>query len=201
MSPNVLRRFIVIVGIATVVMFGVWTGTSYFSPPPGDYEVRKGDIHLRGGEWQAALADFTAALEEQPDHRGALMGRAIAYLQGGQAVEAEAEFTYLIDYLTDTLVEDDPTGRGTLAAAYANRGILRDRDGRHEAALEDYIESLRIDQGAVSGPNIFHKVLHDARPSTVRDRAQYLYDQFQLPADQRVLSVPELDARQRMHKP
>lgn len=200
-DSRVLKRFITIAIVATLVMFAFWTFLPWFRPPPGDFETRQGDIHLRSSEWPEALEDFEAALDNSPDHRGALMGRAIALLELGQVREAEIAYRDLIEFMTSTLDPEDPTGRGVLAAAYANRGILRDREGRHEEALRDYIASLNVDAGAVSGPNIFHKILHDARPSTVRDRAIYLQEQLGLPEEERVFQIPELDARQRMHKP
>jgi tetratricopeptide (TPR) repeat protein len=201
MSPNIIRRFIIILVAGSTAAFLIALATDYFDTPPGDYEVRQGDIHLSSGEYDEALADFDRALEEQPDHRGALMGRALVFLQTGRDAEAEAELTYLIDTLEGTLAEDDTTGQGALAAAYANRGIVRDRQGSHERALADYVKALQVDEGAVEGPNLGHRILHDARPSTVRDRARYLYEQFQLPEAERVLTMPDRDAQQRMHKP
>jgi tetratricopeptide (TPR) repeat protein len=131
------------------------------------------------------------------------MGRAVVFVQSERYDEAMAELDYLIGYLGETLEDDDVTGHGALAAAYANRGILHDRQGRHEAALEDYIEALRVDEGAVSGPGLAHELLYkkSGPVSSVLDRARYLYEQFQLPEDQRLLSVPELDAEQRIYKP
>jgi len=202
MNPNVLRRFIVLMAIMTVIVGLGWIFYGYINPSePGDFEVRQGDIHLSSGEYEEALEDFNAALEVSPNHRGALMGRAIAFLQMERTLDAEAEFNYLIKYLEDTLEPDDTTGVGVLAAAYANRGILYDRQGKYEQALESYVKSIQIDSGAVEGPGIVNKILHDPNPSTVMKRARYIHEQLQLPEDQRLLSIPELDAKERMHKP
>jgi tetratricopeptide (TPR) repeat protein len=201
MNAKVLRRFVILMAILTVAGFTFWAVHGYLNRPPGDFQVNRGDIHLKGGEWADALEDFDLALEQQPDHRGALMGRALVFLNTGRDPEAEAELTYLIGYLKRTLEPDDPTGLGTLAAAHANLGILYDRQGRFEDALANYVEALKTDEGAVDGPNIFDKVLYEARPSTVRDRAIYIHEQLKLPEGERLMRVPELDARQRMHKP
>jgi tetratricopeptide (TPR) repeat protein len=97
---------------------------------------------------------------------------------------------------------DDKTGVGALAAAHANRGIVLDRTGRYEEALDSYVESLKIDQEVVEGPGVVHKILYGGdRVSSVRDRAVYIYEQLKLPEEERVLSVPEIDEQQRMHKP
>jgi len=52
------------------------------------------------------------------------MGRALVFIQTEQYVEAESELTYMIGWMEENLQVDDPTGRGALAAAYANKGIL-----------------------------------------------------------------------------
>ncbi len=202
-DPKVLRRFVILLGVATFVMFSFWAVfRSYLDAPPGDFEVRQGDILLGDGKYGKALERFNAALGESPDHRGALMGRALVFLQTERDVEARAEFTYLIDYLRKSLAPDDSTGAATLAAAYANRGILHDRLGRYENALADYIEAMKVDEGAVDGPSLIDKVIYGTpRPATIRQRAIYLSQQLALPARKRLLRIPEKDAEQRMYKP
>ena len=203
MNPRVLRRFVVLCAIVTFAMFSLWAVIDYFTASlPGDYEVRQGDILLTDKKYDQALERFDAALKVSPNHRGALIGRAITFLQSGRDDEAEVEFTYLIDYLTRTLGADDPTGRGVLAGAYANRGILYDRGNRPEQALADYRRALRIDPGAVEGPGLAHRIIYgNSRPATVKDRAVYLEQQLALPESERLLRIPELDERQRAYKP
>ncbi|MDX1484140.1 MAG: tetratricopeptide repeat protein [Alphaproteobacteria bacterium] len=203
MDPRVLRRFIIIGAIATFVAFSGWTVAKLFLyEEPGDYYTREGDIRLGDGRYDEAIESFNKALAEMPNHRGALMGRALVFMRTGKAREAEAELSQLIDFLTKTLKPDDRTGIGVLAAAYANRGILNDRAGRYHAALADYIAALKTDAGVLDGPGLFDKILYGTpRPSTVRDRAIYLKEQLALPPEKRLLRVPEIDAQQRMHKP
>ena len=202
MNPRVLRRFIILLFVATLVVATVTVFyDSVFVRPPGDYETERGDNLLSGGDYEGALSYFDEALAIAPKHRGAMMGRALVFIATGRYAEAIAELDALIAYLNETLAPDDPTGRGALAAAYANRGIVEDREARYRTALADYIKALQIDDEAVAGPGIVHKILYDPRPSTVRDRARYLYEQLKLPEAKRVLRVPELDAKQRMYKP
>ena len=164
--------------------------------------MRQGDILLTDGKFEAAIERFDAALAVSPDHRGALMGKGIAYLQSDRSAEAEASFTYLIKTLPRTLAADDATGRAVLSGAYANRGILHDRRGKYEAALADYTQALAIDPDAVKGPGLLHRILYgDTHPATVRQRAAYLQQQLTLPENERVMRLPEADARQRMYKP
>jgi len=202
MNRQILRRYVLYMFVA-ILLAGALTMAydSMVSRPPGDYETERGDIHLNIGEYGQALDYFNQALGKAPDHRGALMGRALVFIQTERYPEALAELDYLINFLERTVEPDDKTGIGALAAAYANRGVVRDRDGDYEAALKDYVTALKVDEGAVSGPDLIDKILYDPRPSTVRDRARYIHEQLQLPEDQRLLSVPELDAKQRMYKP
>lgn len=201
MKSNVGRRFFTLVLILVVAGSSLALIMAHLNQPPGDLSTRRGDIHLSAGEYKKALEDFNIALEEQPDHRGALMGRALVYLQTDQPRLAEAELNHLITFLEGTVRDDDATGLGALAAAYANRGILHDRGHQHEQALADYLRALELDAGAVDGPGLGHRIIHHARPSSVRERALYLMDQLSLPESERVLVVPEIDDRQRMHRP
>ncbi len=202
MNANVLRRFVVLLFVATL---GVATFTmfydSFFNRPPGDFETEKGDINLQSDNFDKALDWFDQALVASPNHRGAMMGRAIVFMETERYELAADELGRLIDFLETSLVPDDKTGIGALAAASANRGIVHDREGRYEAALEDYIAALTVDAGAVEGPGIVVKILYNPRPHTVRDRAQYLYEQLQLPESERRLRAPEIDAEQRRYKP
>ena len=204
MTRQPTRRFAVVLSAAGLALVVLWSLLKpyLYDAPPGDYEVRQGDILLTDGKYNAAIERFEAALAVSPDHRGALMGKGIAFLQSGRPAQAEAAFTHLIDMLPRTLAADDATGRGVLSGAYANRGILHDRLGRYEAALADYEQALAIDPEAVEGPGLLHRILYgDARPAAVRQRAAYLEHQLALPESERVMRVPELDERQRMYKP
>ncbi len=203
MNPRVLRRFIIIAAIATFVAFSGWMVTKVMvTSEPGDYYTREGDIRLGDARYADALESFNKALGEMPDHRGALMGRALVFMRSGQEREAMAELSYLIRFLNRTLTSDDRTGGGVLAAAYANRGIVHDRAGRYEKALKDYISAIETDAGVLEGPGLFDKIIYGTpRPSTVRDRAIYLTEQLALPRGERLLRVPEIDDKQRMYKP
>lgn len=203
MNTRVLRRFVILLAVATGAMLTVWTIVlPMVRSPPGDYETRQGDILLGDGKLDEALARFDEALAASPDHRGALMGRALVFIQSESYPDAKAELTYLIRFLTRSLDRSDLTGRGVLAAAYANRGIVHDRLGHYRKALEDYVAAIRTDEGTLEGPGLFEKIIYGTpRPSTVRKRARYIYEQLQLPPEKRLLRVPEIDRKQRMHKP
>ena len=205
MNRRVLRRFVILMVILTVVVVLFRDVIeAQFDRPPGDYHTEVGSNRLVDGLYDQAMEEFNKALEESPDHRGALMGRALIYIQTERYEDAVGELGYLIERLQITLESEpnDRTGQGVLAAAFANRGIVHDRRGLYEEALADYIAALRTDPGAIEGPDIFQKILLGGdQISTVRDRAEYLHQQLQLPENERLLSLPELDDQQFMYKP
>jgi tetratricopeptide (TPR) repeat protein len=203
MNPRVLRRFVVLMICLVVAVTFIWPLLEgYVERPPGDYYTEVGSNRLQEGAFEEALKHFDLALAEAPNHRGALMGRAIVFTQTDRPDEAVAEYTHLIGYLKKALPENDKTGRAVLAAAYANRGIVHDRAGRYKKALDDYARAIRTDEGAVDEPGVIHKILYgNSYPSSVRKRAQYIYEQLQKPAGERLMRVPEIDAKQRMFKP
>lgn len=203
MSARTIRRFIVLMTILIIVSGGFYLVRKGFeSRAPGDFDVEMGDNRLTEGKYAEALIHFDKALKETPDHRGALMGRSIVYIQTERYPEAVAELSYLINFLKGSLESDDATGNATLAGAYANRGIVHDLTGRYQKALDDYIQALKTDAEAVDEPGVIHKILYaDPNPSSVRKRAQYIYEQLQKPTGERLMRVPEIDAKQRMRKP
>ena len=189
--------------IATFVMFTVWAFVrSYMNRPPGDYETEVCDIRLKDKIYDEAMEAANKALAKTPNHRGAIMCKALIYISQKDYANANNELDYLIKYLESNLETDDLTGIGTLAAAYANRGIIKDRNKNYEGALADYIKALGIDHESVAGPGLGTIILnYKYKSSSVKNRALYLNEQLQLPEAERVLSIKELDEGQVMHKP
>ena len=203
MNPNILKRFIIYMAILTFVMFTLWAFVrSFMNRPGGDYETEVCDIRLKDKQYEKAVDAANKALEKTPNHRGALMCKALVFISQKKYLEANEELSNLIIFLEKNLVDDDTTGIGTLAAAYANRGIIKDRNKDYQGALKDYIKALGIDHEAVAGPGLGTVILnYKFKSSSVKERALYLYEQLQLPEDERVLSIQELDEGQVMHKP
>ena len=189
--------------ILTFVMFTVWALIrSFMNRPPGDYETEVCDNRLKDKLYDKAIQAANTALEKTPNHRGAIMCKALVFISQKMYLEANEELNYLINFLEKTIEDDDLTGIGTLAAAYANRGIIKDRNKNYEEALQDYVKALGIDDEAVAGPGLGTVILnYKFKSSSVKERALYLNEQLQLPENERVLSIKELDEGQVMHKP
>ena len=202
-KTNTLKRFIIYMAILTFVMFTVWGFVrSFMNRPAGDYETEVCDIRLKDKKYKEALEAANKALNKTPNHRGAMMCKALVFISEKKYIEADKVLTNLIFFLKKNLENDDRTGIGTLAAAYANRGIIKDRNKNYEGALKDYVKALGIDYEAVAGPGLGTIILnYKFKSSSVKERALYLNEQLQLPEDERVLSIKELDEGQVMHKP
>ncbi len=202
-NANVLKRFVIYMAILTFVMFTVWGFVrSFMDRPPGDYETEVCDIRLKDKKYNQALEAANEALRKTPNHRGAMMCKALVFISEKKYIEANTVLTNLIIFLEKNLEEDDKTGIGTLAAAYANRGIIKDRNKKYEEAFKDYVKALGIDHEAVAGPGLGTVILnYKFKSSSVKERALYLNEQLQLPENERVLSIKELDEGQVMHKP
>jgi len=202
-NARVLKRFVIYMAILTFVMFTVWGFVrSFMNRPPGDYETEVCDIRLKDKKYKQALEAANKALDKTPNHRGAMMCKALVFISEKKYIKADNILSDLVIFLEKNLEKDDKTGIGTLAAAYANRGIIKDRNKNYEEALKDYIKALGIDHEAVAGPGLGTIILnYKFKSSSVRERALYLNEQLQLPEDERVLSIKELDEGQVMHKP
>ena len=189
--------------VLTFVMFTIWGFVrSFMDRPAGDYETEVCDIRLKDKKYEQALEEANKALKKTQNHRGALMCKALVFISEKKYIEADKVLSNLIIFLEKNVEDDDKTGIGTLAAAYANRGIIKDRNKKYKEALEDYVKALGIDHEAVAGPGLGTIILnYKFKSSSVKERALYLNEQLQLPEDERILSIKELDEGQVMHKP
>ena len=180
----------VVLGIFLAAGAAFVYGRVFSEETPGDFMVRKGNYRLEDGLFEDAIRQFEAALDKNPEHPGAHLGLAITFLQMGRLEEAIAKFNQTLSL--------DPE----MAAAYADRGIAWDRLGEYEKALADYRTALELDAVLTKGPGWLWRFLRnvDEKPSTIKDRADYLETELSKPAGERLLQVPEEDEKQRMYK-
>lgn len=105
------------------------------APPPDDAHLiiddhfTVGTIALQQGEWQHAIDNFSAAIDEDPDDTEALEHRSTAYLAAGNAADAFRD--------ADRAVELDPS-----ELAYKARGLAAMALHHNEAAYDDFNEAL-----------------------------------------------------------
>lgn len=187
-----LYRFLKGTAITLAVVWVGWSiSDSFFSGRnPGDNAYHEANTLFEDGYYHRALDKYEDALRLAPNHIHARRGRARALLQLGRLAEALQEF--------DAVIAMEPE----FAAAYANRAILHDRMGNYPQAIEDYQRALVLDPELARGPHWLTRFLRlqVEKPPTIADRARYLRDQLALPESERLLRVPEVDAKQRSYK-
>ncbi len=99
-NANVLKRFVIYMAILTFVMFTVWGFVrSFMNRPAGDYETEVCDIRLKDKKYEQALEAANNALSKSPNHRGAVMCKALVFISEKKYIEAEKTLNNLIIFL------------------------------------------------------------------------------------------------------
>ena len=157
---------------------------------PGDMAYLEADNYFEDAQYQNSLDKYSQALEDDPAHIHALRGKARSLMQLARFAEAQQAY--------DLAIKLDPG----FATTYANRGILHDRMGLYQQALADYDKAYQLDPEINEGPHWLTRLLRNQpdKPPGITDRAAYLRDQLAKPQAERLLRVPEIDAKQRSFK-
>jgi len=105
------------------------------APPPPDFSFyeKRADESVAKGDMDAAIADYTKAIELNASDSKALKGRANSYFTKGLYSPALADLTKLIEL--------DPKDAGS----YARRAQLTEKQGNADLALEDYKKAYELD--------------------------------------------------------
>jgi len=180
----------------TAILLAVaWIGWSIYDSmiaprQPGDLAYLQANNLFEDGEYQRALDKYDQALNEDPNHLHALRGRARSLMQLGRPTQALAAFNIAISLAPG------------FGATYANRGILHDRMGRYENAIEDYARALELDPELADGPHWLTRFLRNQpqKPPGIAERAAYLGKELAKPENERLLRMRDMDAEQRSYK-
>ena len=187
-----MTRTLKAVAVAMAVLFVGWAVYDQFwaAAAPGDMAYFAGNRAFEDGDYRRAETEYREAMDAAPDHLFALRGLAQSLHQEGRYDEALTAY--------DEAIARAPE----FGATYANRGILLDTIGRHEEALADYTHALKLDPDLAEGPHWLTRFLRNQPepPPTIADRAAYLRAELAKPEAERVLRMPEVDARQRPYQ-
>lgn len=182
--------------IAVAVIALVFAAMAYYRNVtnekfPGENAFRLGSKLIEDGNFSEAESELRTSLSINPDHAATWQALGVALMQQQRFDDAWDTF--------NKAIEKDPD----FAEAYANRGILNDRAGRYEEALNDYKQAIERKPELTKGPGWLDRFLHNEseKPPTILDRARYLQAELAKPESERLLKVPEMDAKQRMYKP
>ena len=185
-----MNRYIIIV-LAAISILG--TALVYFQEPlsttAANYYIQDGNKLLAMERYEEALTSFNIALKQQTSSSGALLGRALVFINQEKYNIAEKELTLLIELLTIASTPDSNEKTNILSSAFANRGIIKDRKGTYKAAFDDYVTALKTKAGIT---NLDKVLSENSMPSTLRERAIYLKKQIELPPGMRTLIVPKV---------
>jgi tetratricopeptide (TPR) repeat protein len=97
----------------------------------------RGDASKNRGDWDRAIADYTAALREDPNNVRAYYGRGNAFRSKGDHDTAIADYTQAIRL--------DPN----YTFAYYARGITYRAKGDNDRAIADHTQAIRLDSNYV----------------------------------------------------
>lgn len=185
-------KYIAILLIAGFIAFSIYDG---LIKGKDNYTLAMGAGHryFEDGQYRDAITEFKSALEIRPGDPPANYGIAISQMQLGSNELALQFFSLAIE------AEQDNKNK---AFYFANRGILYDRMGQYQKALDDYKRALTLEPETAEGPGIISRLLHNQpeKPPTIADRARYLQAELAKPESERLLSVPEIDEQQRSEK-
>ena len=172
-----------------------WVGWSFYDSflsdiQPGDDAYLAANKFFEDGQYEQALKEYELALQEVPNHVHALRGKARTLMQLNRLDEALQVFNVAIAY--------EPNFAGT----YANRGILYDRMGQYQHAVDDYDRALSMDPEVAEGPHWLTRFLRlqPEKPPTIADRMHYLKQELAKPESERVLRLPGEDEKQQPYK-
>jgi len=173
----------------------IWVGWSMYDgfleeSVPGAHSVQAAAKLLEDGQNEDALREYESQLKDNPENVYAMRGKAQALMQMGKNVLA-------LNTYNDAIRREQQFG-----VTYANRGILRDRMGDYKGALADYEMALKLAPETAEGPGMLTRFLRKQadKPPTIAERANYLREQLAKPVTERLLQVPEQDAKQRPYK-
>lgn len=99
----------------------------------------RGGAYSAAGQFDKAVADFTQALQLNPNDGILYIGRGNAYLQNGDFDHADADFDAAIR------LHAQP------AVAYSGKGMIDFVHDRYDRAIEDFGQTVRLQPGEAEG--------------------------------------------------
>lgn len=115
-------------------------------PPDASYYKNRGNANFVMGEYDAAVADYSKALEMNPTDSTTFFSRGMAYFNKKNFIPAIGDF--------DKVIELDPTE----SMAFYHRGVALENTGKFEKALEDLKKAVELDADNEPAKNALARV-------------------------------------------
>ena len=118
------------------------TETSTASPAPDSRSnalLRTGHVHLKHGDVESAINDYTAALRLSPTFADAFNARGMAYRRQKDFQHALQDYTMALNLKPD------------MAATFNNRGVIHMDIKQYELALSDFDRAIELDPNNANG--------------------------------------------------
>ena len=154
--------------------------------PPELKHYLTANTAFKDKNYDLSLEEYFNALKYNKLDVYIIEGIARSYMELNQYLEAKEYFYMAIDL------------NPNFAPAYANLGVLYDRQKQYMKAVSYYKKAISIDNELSEGMHWLDRLLYDVRetPPTILERSKYIEEQLKLPLNERVLSVPQLDEEQ-----
>ena len=156
----------------------------------GESAYHAANKYFEDRKYDDALQSYYKSINNNSDFIHAHRGIARSLMQLDRHEEALNKF--------NEVIAREPE----FGASYANRGILNDRMGNYEAAINDYKKAIALNPKLAEGPSWLTRFLRNQanKPPTLLDRLNYLQEEMKKPKDKRILNIPEEDDQQRPYK-
>ena len=182
-----IYRILVRISIVLFILFSSWLIWEHFvKRPPELKHYLTANTAFKDKNYDLSLEEYFNALKYNKLDVYIIEGIARSYMELNQYLEAKEYFYMAIDL------------NPNFAPAYANLGVLYDRQKQYMKAITYYKKAISIDNELSEGMHWLDRLLYDVRetPPTILERSKYIEEQLKLPLNERVLSVPQLDEEQ-----
>ncbi len=182
-----IYRILVRISIVLFILFSSWLIWEHFvKRPPELKHYLTANTAFKDKNYDLSLEEYFNALKYNKLDVYIIEGIARSYMELNQYLEAKEYFYMAIDL------------NPNFAPAYANLGVLYDRQKQYMKAVSYYKKAISIDNELSEGMHWLDRLLYDVRetPPTILERSKYIEEQLKLPLNERVLSVPQLDEEQ-----
>lgn len=186
-TEDPIYKILVRISLVLFIFFSLWLIWDHFINRPEEAKhYLTANNAFKDKNYDLALKEYFNSLKYNQEDVYSLEGVARSYMELKLYDNAESFFIKVININPD------------FAPAYANLGVLYDRQKKYKLAIFNYKKALQLNSELSKGMHWIDRLLYDVRetPSNIADRALYLEEQLNLPENERILNMPNIDDKQ-----